>query len=64
MLAPKIRGGEIKFDSGTTTVPTRVKEAASKLDVNGISDVVIVPASQNNWWLLYRESNQEGRKRI
>jgi len=44
----KEKGGEIKFDSGTTTVPTRVKEAASKLDVNGISDVVIVPASQNN----------------
>ena len=44
----KDKGGEIKFDSGTTTVPTRVKEAASKLDVNGISDVVIVPASQNN----------------
>lgn len=43
----KDKGGEIKFDSGTTTVPTRVKEAASKLDVNGISDVVIVPASQN-----------------
>ena len=44
----KDKGGEITFDSGTTTVPTRVKEAASKLDVNGISDVVIVPASQNN----------------
>ena len=44
----KEKGGEIKFDSGTTTVPTRVKEAASKLDVNGISDVIIVPASQNN----------------
>lgn len=29
----KEKGGEIKFDSGTTTVPTRVKEAASKLDV-------------------------------
>ena len=43
----KDKGGEITFDSGTTTVPTRVKEAASKLDVNGISDVVIVPASQN-----------------
>ena len=44
----KDKGGEITFDSGTTTVPTRVKEAASKLDVNSISDVVIVPASQNN----------------
>ena len=44
----KDKGGEIKFDSRTTAVPTRVKEAASKLDVNGISDVVIVPASQNN----------------
>ena len=44
----KENGGEITFDSGTTTVPTRVKEAASKLDVNGISDVIIVPASQNN----------------
>ena len=44
----KDKGGEIKFDSGTTTVPTRVKEAASKLDVNGISDVIIVPASQNS----------------
>ena len=44
----KDKGGEITFDSGTTTVPTRVKEAASKLDVNGISDVIIVPASQNN----------------
>ena len=44
----KENGGEITFDSGTTTVPTRVKEAASKLDVNGISDVIIVPASQNS----------------
>ena len=49
----KEKGGEIKFDSGTTTVPTRVKEAASKLDVNGISDVVIVPASQNNAGAYY-----------
>ena len=49
----KDKGGEIKFDSGTTTVPTRVKEAASKLDVNGISDVVIVPASQNNAGAYY-----------
>ena len=38
----KDKGGEIKFDSGTTTVPTRVKEAASKLDVNGISDVFAI----------------------
>lgn len=49
----KDKGGEITFDSGTTTVPTRVKEAASKLDVNGISDVVIVPASQNNAGAYY-----------
>ena len=49
----KDKGGEIKFDSGTTTVPTRVKEAASKLDVNGISDVVIVPASQNKAGAYY-----------
>ena len=49
----KDKGGEITFDSGTTTVPTRVKEAASKLDVNGISDVVIVPASQNSTGSYY-----------
>ena len=49
----KDKGGEITFDSGTTTVPTRVKEAASKLDVNGISDVVIVPASQKSAGAYY-----------
>ena len=49
----KENGGEIKFDSGTTTVPTRVKEAASKLDVNGISDVVIDPASQKSAGAYY-----------
>ena len=49
----KDNGGEIKFDSGTTTVPTRVKEAASKLDVNGISDVVIDPASQKSAGAYY-----------
>lgn len=49
----KEKGGEIKFDSGTTTVPIRVKEAASKLDVNGISDVVIDPASQKSAGAYY-----------
>lgn len=49
----KEKGGEIKFDSGTTTVPTRVKEAVSKLDVNGISDVVIDPASQKSAGAYY-----------
>ena len=49
----KENGGEIKFDSGTTTVPTRIKEAASKLDVNGISDVVIDPASQKSAGAYY-----------
>jgi len=49
----KEKGGEIKFDSGTTTVPTRVKEAASKLDVNGIADVVIDPASQKSAGAYY-----------
>ena len=49
----KEKGGEIKFDSGTTTVPTRVKEAASKLDVNGISDVIIDPASQTSAGAYY-----------
>ena len=49
----KDKGGEITFDSGTTTVPTRVKEAASKLDVNGISDVVIDPASQKSAGAYY-----------
>ena len=49
----KEKGGEIKFDSGTTTVPTRVKEAASKLDVNGTSDVVIDPASQKSAGAYY-----------
>lgn len=49
----KEKGGEIKFDSGTTTVPTRVKEAASKLEVNGISDVVIDPASQKSAGAYY-----------
>ena len=49
----KENGGEITFDSGTTTVPTRVKEAASKLDVNGISDVVIDPASQKSAGAYY-----------
>ena len=49
----KEKGGEIKFDSGTTTVPTRVKEAASKLDVNGSSEVVMDPASQKSAGAYY-----------
>ena len=43
----KDKGGEITFDSGTTTVPTRVKEAAFKLEENALSEVIVVPASQN-----------------
>ena len=45
--ATKDKGGEVKFDSGTADVPSQVKEAAFKLDENGISDVITVSAGQN-----------------
>ena len=45
--ATKDKGGEVKFDSGTADIPSQVKEAAFKLDENGISDVITVSAGQN-----------------
>lgn len=45
--ATKDKGGEVKFDSGTADIPSQVKDAAFKLDENGISDVITVSAGQN-----------------
>ena len=45
--ATKDKGGEVTFDSGTTDIPSQVKEATFKLDENGISDVITVSAGQN-----------------
>ena len=45
--ATKDKGGEVKFDSGTAGIPSQVKEAAFKLNENGISDVITVSAGQN-----------------
>ena len=42
----KEKGGEIKFDSGSTDVPDAVKKAAFALEENGVSDLVTVPDSQ------------------
>ena len=47
ILLQKDKGGEVKFDSGTADIPSQVKEAAFKLDENGISDVITVSAGQN-----------------
>ena len=44
--ATKEKGGEIKFDSGSTDVPDAVKKAAFALEENGVSDLVTVPDSQ------------------
>lgn len=44
--ATKDKGGEVKFDSGSTDVPDAVKSAAFGLDVNGVSDVITVTNSQ------------------
>lgn len=45
--ATKDKGGEVKFDSGSTDVPDAVKSAAFGLDANGVSDVITVTNSQN-----------------
>lgn len=45
--ATKDKGGEVKFDSGSTDVPDAVKSAAFALEANGVSDVVTVTNSQN-----------------
>ena len=45
--ATKDKGGEVTFDSGTADIPSQVKEAAFKLDENGISDVITVSEGQN-----------------
>ena len=47
ILLQKIKDGEVKFDSGTAGIPSQVKEAAFKLNENGISDVITVSAGQN-----------------
>ena len=44
--ATKEKGGEIKFDSGSTDVPDAVKKAAFALEENGVSDLVTVLDSQ------------------
>jgi Parvulin-like peptidyl-prolyl isomerase len=38
--ATKSKGGEVKFDSTSTTIPTTVQEAAYKLENGKISDVI------------------------
>lgn len=45
--ATKDKGGEVKFDSGSTDVLDAVKSAAFALEANGVSDVVTVTNSQN-----------------
>ena len=45
--ATKEKGGEVKFDSGSTDVPDAVKKATFALEENGISDVITVRSSQN-----------------
>ena len=42
----KEKGGEVKFDSGSTNVPEAVKQAAFALSENAVSDVIPVRASQ------------------
>ncbi|MGT2847025.1 peptidylprolyl isomerase PrsA [Streptococcus massiliensis] len=44
----KDKGGETKFDSASTDVPDDVKKAAFGLEVNGISDVITVKASNSS----------------
>ena len=43
----KDKGGEIKFDSASTTLPDDVKKAAFALENNGVSDVITVKDSNN-----------------
>ncbi|MGO3601664.1 MAG: peptidylprolyl isomerase, partial [Enterococcus faecalis] len=53
-------GGEIKFDSQSTTVPAEVKEAAFKLKDGEVSDVVTVMDSstyQSSYYIVKMEKN-------
>ncbi|MBO0454806.1 MULTISPECIES: peptidylprolyl isomerase [Enterococcus] len=53
-------GGEIKFDSQSSTVPTEVKEAAFKLKDGEVSDVVTAMDSstyQSSYYIVKMEKN-------
>lgn len=53
-------GGEIKFDSQSTTVPSEVKEAAFKLKDGEVSDVITAMDSstyQSSYYLVKMEKN-------
>ena len=43
----KDKGGEVKFDSTSTTIPDAVKKATFALEENGVSDVITVRGKQN-----------------
>ena len=43
----KDKGGEVKFDSTSTTIPDAVKKATFALEENGVSDVITVRGRQN-----------------
>ena len=43
----KDKGGEVKFDSTSTTVADAVKKATFALEENGVSDVITVRGKQN-----------------
>ena len=53
-------GGEIKFDSQSTTVPSEVKEAAFKLKDGEVSDVITAMDSstyQSSYYIVKMEKN-------
>jgi len=63
--ATKDKGGEVKFDSGTADIPSQVKEAAFKLDENGISELNKKTEKGSDWKKYEKRLKEiiiEGRK--
>ncbi|MEW4353339.1 peptidylprolyl isomerase PrsA [Streptococcus pneumoniae] len=63
--ATKEKGGEIKFDSGSTTLPDDVKKAAFALEPNGISEVITAKASAytNSYYIIKLNSKSEKKEK-
>ncbi|WP_117283005.1 peptidylprolyl isomerase PrsA [Streptococcus intermedius] len=58
----KNKGGEVKFDSTSTEVPTAVQKAAFALEANGISEVVTVKTSATSTSYYIVKVNSKKKK--
>ena len=56
------KGGEVKFDSTSTEVPTAVQKAAFALEANGISEVVTVKTSATSTSYYIVKVNSKKKK--